>query len=62
VAFLAAQDADLRAAALGPMIARLLDVADAADCATPPGLREARLARMEARRLHVRLLTQRLAG
>ncbi len=60
VAFLIEENRLAQAAALGPMIGRLLDVADAADCATPSGLREARLARLEARRLYVRLLKERM--
>jgi hypothetical protein len=62
VGYLRRQAVDLRPAGLAATIVSLLDLADAADCATPVGLREARLARIDARRLHVKLLSERMRG
>ncbi len=60
VAFLRRQTGRAKMADLESTIIALLDLADAADCATPSGLREARLARIDARRLHVVLLKERM--
>jgi dienelactone hydrolase len=60
VAFLRRQTGRGKMADLEATIVALLDLADAADCATPGGLREARLARIDARRLHVMLLRERM--
>ncbi len=60
VAYLRRQARDLGPARLAETVVALLDVAAAADCATPAGLRDHRLARIDARKLYVRLLRERM--
>ncbi len=60
VAYLRRQAMALRPASLPEIVVALLDVAESADCSTPSGLREARLARIDARRLYVMLLRERM--